>query len=66
MKKSEQKKKLVVEDHWKIELQKLRCWISGFRAGRTLPGQVNLESYVPGEDVLRQIVVAISDAEAER
>jgi hypothetical protein len=54
-------KKIEVQEHWQIELQKLRCWISGFRAGRTLPGTVNLESYVPGEDVLRQIVLAISD-----
>jgi hypothetical protein len=55
-------KKINVEQHWKIELQKLRCWIGGFRAGRTLPGSVNLESYVPGEDVLRQIILAIDDA----
>lgn len=55
-------KKIDVGDHWKIELQKLRCWISGFRAGRSLPGQVNLENYVPGEDVLRQIIIAIDDA----
>ena len=55
-------KKIEVQEHWQIELQKLRCWISGFRAGRTLPGSVNLEGYVPGENVLSQIVMAISDA----
>lgn len=55
-------KKVEVKDHWKYELQKLRCWISGFRAGRTFPGQVNIENYVPGEDVLRQIIIAIDDA----
>jgi hypothetical protein len=27
-----------------------------------LAGSVNLESYVPGEDVLRQIILAIDDA----
>lgn len=55
-------KKVTVEDHWKVELQKLRCWISGYRAGRTLPGQTNLDNYIPGEDVLRQIIMAIDDA----
>lgn len=55
-------KKILVQDHWKIELVKLRCWVNGYRAGRTLPGQVNLETYIPGEDVLRQIIMAIDDA----
>ena len=55
-------KKIEVKDHWKSQLQQLRCWIGGFRAGRTLPGQVNIENYVPGEDVLRQIIIAIDDA----
>ena len=56
-------KKINVEQHWKIELQKLRCWIGGFRAGRSLPGNsVNLENFIPGEDVLRQIILAIDDA----
>lgn len=59
-------KKIEVQDHWQIELQKLRCWISGFRAGRTLPGTANLESYVPGENVLSQIVMAISDAKDQK
>lgn len=54
-------KKIVVQDHWAIELAKLRSWLTGFRAGRTLPGQVNLESYIPGEDTVRQILMAISD-----
>lgn len=55
-------KKIEVKDHWKIELQKLRCWIGGFQAARKTPGVVNLDHYVPGEDVLRQIIMAIDDA----
>lgn len=55
-------KKIVVEQHWGKELQKLRCWISGFRAGRSLPGQYNIDNHLPGEDVLRQIVMAIDEA----
>jgi hypothetical protein len=54
-------KKIEVQDHWKIELQKLRCWISGFNAGRKTPGVTNLDNYIPGEDVLRQIIIAIDD-----
>lgn len=55
-------KKIEVEDHWKMELQKLRCWLSGFNAGRKTPGEINLDHYIPGQDVLRQIIVAIDDA----
>jgi hypothetical protein len=54
--------KIPVEQHWKIELQKLRCWISGFQAGRKTPGAINLDNHIPGEDVLRQIIIAIDDA----
>jgi hypothetical protein len=46
-----------------VELVKLRCWISGFQAARKVPGQINIDNYVPGEDVLRQIIIAIDDAE---
>jgi hypothetical protein len=53
--------KIEVQEHWGHELAKLRSWMSGFRAGRTLPGQVNLEAYIPGEDIIRQILLAISD-----
>lgn len=59
-------KKVEVQDHWRYELTKLRCWIGGFRAGRNLPGQVNLENYIPGEDVLRQIIMAIDDAKENK
>lgn len=56
------KKKIEIQDHWKIELTKIRCWMSGYRAGRTLPGQTNLDSIIPGEDVLRQIIMAIDES----
>jgi hypothetical protein len=55
-------KKIEVQDHWKIELQKLRCWLSGFNAGRKTPGETNLDHYIPGQDTLRQIILAIDDA----
>jgi hypothetical protein len=54
--------KIQVEQHWKIELQKLRCWISGFQAGRKTPGVIDLDNYIPGEEVLRQIIMAIDAA----
>ena len=53
--------KIVIADHWPSELNKLRCWITGWKAGRSLPGSMNIENYVPGEDVVRQILMAISD-----
>jgi hypothetical protein len=55
-------KKIPVEPHWAIELSKLRCWIKGWKAGRSVPGQTNIDNFLPGEDVLRQIQMAISDA----
>lgn len=58
----QKKPKILVEPHWKIELQKLRCWISGWQAGRKLPGTTDLTTFIPGEDVLRQIIIAIDDA----
>lgn len=58
--KNSKEKKLVVKDHWRQELSKLRCWISGFNAGRHVPGTVG--PHVPGEEVLRQIIMAIDDA----
>lgn len=51
--------KIEVQDHWRIELTKLRCWLSGFSEGRTVPG--HLQHMVPGEVVLRQIISAIDD-----
>ena len=54
--------KIQVEQHWKIELQKLRCWISGFQAGRKTPGVIDLDNHIPGEEVLRQIIMAIDAA----
>lgn len=63
MKNYNQKKKIVVEDHWKNELSKLRCWINGWQAGRRLPGSTDLTTFIPGEDVLRQIIIAIDNGD---
>lgn len=57
-------KKVDVKDHWREELTKLRCWITGFNAGRTPPG--SLSNNLPGEDVLRQIIQAIDNAKDEK
>ena len=57
--------KIEVADHWQIELAKLRCWITGWKAGRSLPGSINIENYVPGEDTIRQILMAISDTKSK-
>lgn len=59
MKKSKEKK-MVVKDHWRSELSKLRCWISGYHAGRHVPGTST--PHLPGENVLWQIIMAIDDA----
>jgi hypothetical protein len=55
-------KKIPVAPHWSTELSKLRCWIQGWKSGRSIPGQTNIDNFLPGEDVLRQIQMAINDA----
>lgn len=60
--KNSKAKKIEVKDHWKYELAKLRCWLSGYKAGRSLPGQIDLNNHIPGEDTIRQIIMAIDDA----
>lgn len=54
------KTKVEVEPHWLHELAKVRCWLSGYHAGRSAPG--SMPGSIPGEDVLRQIQVAITGA----
>ena len=61
MQKSKQKK-IVVQNHWAKELNKVRCWISGWQAARRTPGTLNLSEHVPGEQVLAQIIMAIDEA----
>lgn len=58
------KTKIEVEPHWLHSLSKLRCWIEGFHAGRRVPG--TLPDILPGEDVLRQMQVAIQHATIEK
>ena len=48
-----------VSAHWYKELGKLRCWLDGFNVGR---GN-SFPNGIPGQDTLRQIQVAIQDAE---
>lgn len=60
--KTSKRKKIEVQPHWRGELTKVRCWISGWEAGRRHPGSLNALDSVPGDDVLRQIIMAIDDA----
>lgn len=53
----DKKPSIKVEEHWKSELTKLRCWLTGFKTGR---GN-DFPNAIPGEDVLRQICQAISE-----
>lgn len=41
------------------ELTKVRCWMTGFNAGRHSPGHLN--PGIPGEDSLRQIIQLIDE-----
>lgn len=59
------KKQIVIQDGWRYQLTKMRCWISGYKAGRHVPGSLNLDSDIPGEDVLRQIILAIDEAKGD-
>lgn len=54
-----------IQPHWRDELTKLRCWLSGWKAGRSVPGTMNLENIVPGEEVLRQLIMAIDEAKKD-
>ena len=54
------KAKIDVEPHWHHDLAKVRCWLTGYHAGRSVPGSLPIG--IPGEDVLRQIQIAISGA----
>lgn len=43
------------------EIGKVRCWLAGFEAGRTLPGQMTM-GLAPGQDALRQVQIILKDA----
>lgn len=47
------------------EIGKVRCWLSGFAAGRSMPGQANLNGGLPGEDALRQMQIILKEAIAK-
>lgn len=42
------------------EIGKVRCWLSGYSAGRSTPGTIPVS--VPGEDALRQMQIILKDA----
>jgi len=41
------------------ELTKVRCWMTGFQAGRSSPSSLNVG--IPGDDSLRQIIILIDE-----
>lgn len=43
------------------ELGKVRCWLTGFSAGRHIPG--GSQFGIPGEDSLRQLQILLDHAE---
>lgn len=56
----EKETKIKVASHWRHQLTQMRCWVDGYKAGRNDPGA--MPYHIPGEDVLRQIIMAIDDA----
>lgn len=60
MKKSDKKVKVEVQDFWREELTKLRCWLEGYKNGRSFPGSI--EPTIPGFLIVRQIIMAIDEA----
>ena len=57
---SKTEKSIKVQNHWYVELGKVRCWLEGFHAAR------GDKLYIPGEDVLRQIQIAIMHGDDTR
>lgn len=47
----------------RAELTKVRCWMSGFSAGRSSPGHLSVS--IPGEDSLRQTIIFLDEIAAE-
>lgn len=43
----------------RAEIGKVRCWLTGFHAGRQAPGQLPVG--VPGEDSLRQAQMLLEE-----
>jgi hypothetical protein len=59
----EKEMKIEVQGHWRGELSKIRSWLNGFAMGRST-GPISFS--VPGEDTIRQIIVAIDEATGEK
>ena len=43
------------------EIGKVRCWLTGWSDGRSVPGQL-VRGGPPGEDSLRQIQIILNDS----
>lgn len=46
-------KRIEIQPHWREQIKCLRCWLDGYVAGGGTP--------LVGQDVLRQIMVAIDN-----
>jgi len=55
--------KVDVPDHSREELTKLRCFLTGYHAGK---GETGLTLSVPGELILRQIIMAIDESSRKK
>ena len=61
-KKKTSKPMMEVEDFWRGELTKLRCWLEGYKAGKSFPGSI--EPTIPGFLIIRQLIMAIDKAKS--
>ena len=43
------------------KIGKVRCWLTGWQQGRTLPGHLSVEG-PPGEEALRQMQIILRDS----
>lgn len=44
------------------EVGKVRTWLTGWHAGRSLPGTYNLDDSIPGEQALRTVQCMLDDS----
>lgn len=49
----------------RAELTKVRCWLTGFKAGRQGAGTFSADSHIPGDDALRQAIIFLDEMCAE-
>jgi hypothetical protein len=53
--------KVDIPEHSREELTKIRCWLTGYHAGK---GSSDIKS-IPGEFIIRQLIMAIDNKKEE-